>query len=813
MISINNKEKILSIINTAEISPRTTEEAAQYSEQIGMAIKLIDPSLNEDEVIDFIVNKFSQNFDDFVGYIPEINSGLKPKGDASYLRFLTYLHENKWNEIDINKMANTVNNLFSFILELKNKERYLKKGLVFGQVQSGKTTHYSSLINRAVDAKIKNIVVLTSDSTDLQEQTQVRITQNVTGIDRNGQKIGVGLVQNFNLKHAPGIVTDYGKKEVSTSRIRSAWNNPGTRIYVVKKNTSSLKSMKDIIRSKTLKAKEEEWLIIDDEADNASIDSSNRNDKNKRSKINEHINEIIHELNRVLFISYTATPFANLMILDREHNLSPEFIQYISPGRGYSGYNKFFLSDEGSSSKINHITSKFNWKESDDETKWNLLEDAVALFIIDCSLKNKEKYTAVINVEHIKIQHEAIKSTILNIMNTWKKERDSDNNFITNKFIEIGAKYGIDRKVIYNINKEITLTIKDILNLFDKSVYVLNSQTNSYEIDAQAKYKILIGGYKFSRGLTIDELTFFYIDRTSKNYDTILQQARWFGYRKTHPTLLCSQEYYDKFVMVSEASNDLVNSIINHSFSDVDEFRAYIKSYSGNGLLPTSRNKMANYTMELDEDNDLSGGRLKFTWVYKSKIDRNKNKIIKIISTFAEKYRIMDNNLTKNNTVVFMDVENNDIQDLLSSIDLHKLNSDHVRHYIDHAEKVGKRWNIAIPSGSYGESVFAEIEELSRFNLRKQKSKSNIHFEDNVDLFNTYVGGRPTDYAADFKDRKVSEKRFDQNNLIILYNPIVGDLEDIITMAIEFTSLTKGAYDKNGIILKYKSGNTINEVI
>ncbi|WP_163532351.1 hypothetical protein [Helicobacter suis] len=67
-------------------------------------------------------------------------------------------------------------------------------GMVVGAVQSGKTSNYACLINKATDAGYKFIVILAWDKENVRGQTQRRINEMFVGKDSAGKLIGVGKV-------------------------------------------------------------------------------------------------------------------------------------------------------------------------------------------------------------------------------------------------------------------------------------------------------------------------------------------------------------------------------------------------------------------------------------------------------------------------------------------------------------------------------------------------------------------------------------------------------------------------------------------
>lgn len=226
---------------------------------------------------------------------------------------------------------------------------FSKKGLVVGQVQSGKTSNFTGLICKAVDAGFNVVIVFAGILDDLRTQTQSRLEKCFLGFttkdirriqDSERIGIGVGLIDNKPIAHAfTTVVSDF--KESTVNSLGANFQTKEPILFVVKKNGRILANLKKWLSKKDLDGKS--VLFIDDEADNASVNTSK--DKNKASSINNKIREILSLFRRNAYVGYTATPYANIFI-DRtdEKDLFPRhFIvnlptppAYLSPKVGLS---------------------------------------------------------------------------------------------------------------------------------------------------------------------------------------------------------------------------------------------------------------------------------------------------------------------------------------------------------------------------------------------------------------------------------------------------------------------------------------------
>lgn len=231
-----------------------------------------------------------------------------------------------------------------------------KKGLVVGQVQSGKTANYTGLICKAADAGFNFIVVLAGILNNLRSQTQSRIDEGFLGFDtqyerayniNNTTKIGVGLIPGFDSAIANSYTTSLDSGDFNSRAANTAgfnFNAPQPIILVVKKNAAVLRRLNAWLRAQAggHKIANKSLLLVDDEADNASINTQ-RDENLNPTAINNAIRTLIGHFNRSAYVGYTATPFANIFIAQDESDLFPrDFIINLPAPTNYIGPEKVF---------------------------------------------------------------------------------------------------------------------------------------------------------------------------------------------------------------------------------------------------------------------------------------------------------------------------------------------------------------------------------------------------------------------------------------------------------------------------------------
>ena len=490
-----------------------------------------------------------------------------------------------------------------------------KKGLVVGQVQSGKTANYTGLVCKAADAGFNLIIVLAGTYNNLRSQTQLRLDEGFLGFDtqfervrtRETTKIGVGLISGFDDAIANSYTTnsergDFTRRAANTAGFN--FNAPQPALLVVKKNSTVLKrlniwlnthSENGIINNKSL-------LMIDDEADNASINTNASNDD--PTTINRYICSILNKFNRTAYVGYTATPFANIFIPQDDSNLFPrDFIINLPSPSTYIGPDKVFgtsLTPDDTNDDllpivvpINDFATFIPNKHKKDDVKPSLsdvpesLRLAIKCFIVTCAIRNlrgqEHKHNSMlIHVSRFQSWQNHIKDLVTHVFNYYKQEIEVGDNMVLEElrkvFEEDNGTYKSYKTTTQTISDSRFKDIDDSLvihkwedvksQLYKAVQKIAVKSINGSSKDALTYYEnqdegisvIAIGGDKLSRGLTLEGLSVSYFLRASKMYDTLMQMGRWFGYRSGYVDLcrlFTSSELNEWYRHITLASEEL----------------------------------------------------------------------------------------------------------------------------------------------------------------------------------------------------------------------------------------------------------------
>ena len=255
--------------------------------------------------------------------------------DWRYWNRYRILMESRWSRASVDSLEQVTDEVLSRLEDPNRPGPWDRRGLVVGSVQSGKTANYTGLINKAVDAGYKLVVVLAGLHNNLRTQTQARLDEGFLGYssspDAVKSPIGVGLIPSGMV---PDSITNRSESGDFSTAVAKHFNiSPGTQplLFVVKKNATVLRNMVKWVGGFAYSLDSDTGrhyvenvpiLVIDDEADNASVDINPEPvdefgqpdlDHDPR-RINSLIRQLLHLFDKSAYVGYTATPFANIFI-------------------------------------------------------------------------------------------------------------------------------------------------------------------------------------------------------------------------------------------------------------------------------------------------------------------------------------------------------------------------------------------------------------------------------------------------------------------------------------------------------------------
>lgn len=450
------------------------------------------------------------------------------------------------------------------LLEDPRKEgEWDRRGLVLGNVQSGKTANYLGLICKAADAGYKVIIVIAGIHNNLRNQTQVRIDQGFVGRSLRPAKgrvpaelVGVG---RLDARRVPIQFTastrDFSQAVANGVGVPlRALNEPA--VFVIKKNSTTLANLLGWLKPNM--PIEAPLLLIDDEADNASINVSRG--PGEVTRINGQIRELLKMFKRSCYVGYTATPFANFFIYPDDpddllgDDLFPrDFIVSLEAPSNYFGARRVFLEDPDDyvrpiDDNEDALPLRHQKTHQVDDLP-DSLKDAIRAFVVARAIRLRRGHlnshnSMLVNASRFTDVHDGLSAQIRTLLDGIKASIGVNGQLEQEEALRDPQIAELHR--VWEEQYAAACAWSDLYPHLHSSaapieVRTVNARSSgSLHYDANAEHGlnvIAVGGFSLSRGLTLEGLVVTYFLRNSTMYDTLLQMGRWFGYRPDYEDL------------------------------------------------------------------------------------------------------------------------------------------------------------------------------------------------------------------------------------------------------------------------------------
>ncbi|WP_433408903.1 Z1 domain-containing protein [Saccharomonospora azurea] len=538
-------------------------------------------------------------------YTPEVQR----KRDFYWSHYVDYLRTHrKWGPEAINSLDTATFRVVERLVEPTRAEPAQTKGLVVGYVQSGKTANFTGVIAKAIDVGYRLIIVMTGTTNLLREQTQRRLDMELVGVENvlrgidendpeDSQRIDYLGDEDWEsgrfIRH--GVrPSDIGRPDIHRmttrrfdyrrlqqglpaleferrDRTKPLWHpdnlfTSDARLIIVKKNSSVLKNLVKDLKNNADKLEDIPALIIDDESDQASINTTNPKkwtaEQKNRTAINQHLSNLLAMLPRVQYIGYTATPFANVFVdpADVQDIFPKDYLISLERPLGYMGAEDFHdldfpVPDEektfANSKEKAHLRLVSGGSEEEN------LRRALDSFVLAGAIKlYREAHGLVPFRHHTMLVHEAMRTAVHKDRSEFIQELWSSGGYLSGSgFARLRELYETDFRPVASaldfhyptpasfteLQPFLGVTARRIAPNGDP-VLVVNSdkdiEQEELDFDQRSIWRILVGGNKLARGFTVEGLTVTYYSRAVGHAEALMQMGRWFGFRPGYRDLV-----------------------------------------------------------------------------------------------------------------------------------------------------------------------------------------------------------------------------------------------------------------------------------
>lgn len=476
-------------------------------------------------------------------------------------------NEKGWDRQAVSSIHDASDKIVAW-LESPWAARINTRGLVVGYVQSGKTANFTAVIAKAADAGYRFFIVLSGTKKSLRSQTQQRLERELVFL-------------NDEVWFTPTSVSDFRPLGNNANFFLSDKKHDKV-LCVVKKNTAVLRKLIKWLKSASPEVLRRcPFLIIDDEADEASVNTASNQTKTKeRSVINRHLVDLLKLLPKAAYVGYTATPFANVFIDPSPGDLYPsDFIVTLPKPSNHFGTERIFgrdrLLDEETEEEFegldmvrlvpdDEILRLRSPKQNDHAFVPEITEsltDAIHYFWLACAARfargqNDQHCTMLIHTTQLIAVHNKTREVVESYRRSVIRKLGGSNY---NDFLQDLRRHWADEqeRVPSREFGHKPVPFDELLPYFqqvvDQTLVVVDNSQSDFRLsydEQEPRIQIAIGGNTLSRGLTLEGLLVSFFLRAAGAYDTLLQMGRWFGYRPGYedlPRLWMTAELYTYF--------------------------------------------------------------------------------------------------------------------------------------------------------------------------------------------------------------------------------------------------------------------------
>lgn len=635
--------------------------------------------------------------------------------DKCWPAIVNSLRKDGWPEEPAIRDLNDSSTRVVSLLNHPKEKAFSTRGLVVGYVQSGKTTNFTSVMAKAADRGYKLFIVLAGIHNGLRRQTQARLVQQLVEPNPSMWSQLTGLDKDFTPQENPASY--FGK------------SNKTHVLCVVKKNATVLRKLSRWLNLASDYLKDCPALIIDDEADQATVATKS---------INPLILDIMSSLPRSAYVGYTASPFANLLIDPSANDLYPsDFIVNLPKPEGHFGtevlFGRYALDGEHEDD-VDDGYDMIRTVPLDDvpcvrpETKADV--EGFEPFITDTLRRAIEYFWLVTAARRVRgtgnphstmLIHTSVNTSV---HNSFKRPLEhlrgrtakalADRTALTRlralwdeETARVPAEdFGEEKVPFESLLDELPGVLRNCRVIMDNS-----SSEDRLDYENGPVVAIAVGGNTLSRGLTLEGLSVSYFVRAVSAYDTLLQMGRWFGFRNGYadlPRIWMTDELAEWFRHLATVETEMRRDIDVYMTEDETPLTFAVRLRTHPALRVTAAAKMRSAITAASS----YGGRRVQTHYFRTDAGWLRGNIAAaehlVAASIANAVRVDDR--SPEGRYVFRGVPFDVVTNFLGSYQFHdkspendpELISAYIRKRVSAAGSL-RRWNVAIVGNPAGE--------------------------------------------------------------------------------------------------------------
>ena len=535
--------------------------------------------------------------------------------DLHWPAFRGFLLKGKgWTEDAVGGIDEASSEILS-LLENPAGEHFSCRGLVVGHVQSGKTANMTAVMAKALDAGYDTVIVLAGMTNKLRYQTQMRLFDDLVGRNPLSWQVLTPneLDRDFRAPPQGGFLA----------------HNDKAQLAVIKKNVSPLRELDNAVK-RTFPAvlSRLRILVIDDECDQASVNTARG--ELDMTAINRRIRELLSQLPAVTYVGYTATPFANVLIdpygpdgqeLD---DLYPrDFLCALPRPDRYFGTESLFGTVPSAPEDVRPEEEGFDMirdvpseeeallqpqsrgeRDAFQPVMTDSLEKAILYFLACCAARHArgdgtQHMTMLVHTSAYVVAHERVAALIEGWVDVNRAKLVDPASDLGQRIRAIWT--AEQNRLPGHITDAPSVSVDQIFErlrtVLDVIEFPIENGGSEDRIDytGPPRTYIVVGGSILARGLTLEGLMVSYFLRSTKQYDTLLQMGRWFGYRPNYedlPRIWLPEELRLRFRALASVEEEVRDEIEQYRRQDLTPMDIAVKIRAIPGMAITGANKM-----------------------------------------------------------------------------------------------------------------------------------------------------------------------------------------------------------------------------